>query len=165
MILSYVRSRIPTCATPALSVAWSVGASVYDLVTFTNRSWQTGQATNRGRDIANWASDNDLNLLNTVHIPTTPYGNTIDLAFTNIPLAEATVEDHLATSSDPFTLCLTLPDGRLAPVQPVKVRVTTEDELKRFVETVEFEATGIPLADSTPAELDELASALVNLLT
>ncbi|RKK13944.1 hypothetical protein BFJ66_g18214, partial [Fusarium oxysporum f. sp. cepae] len=98
-------------------------------------------------------------------IPTNPYGNTIDLAFTNLPLAEAVVEDHLATSSDHFTLSLTFSDVRSTPVQPGKIRVTTEDELKRFVEIVELGATGIPLTDSTPEELDELASSLVSLLT
>ncbi|KAG7408326.1 putative RNA-directed DNA polymerase from transposon X-element [Fusarium oxysporum f. sp. rapae] len=130
-----------------------------------HRSWQTGQTTNRGKEIAGWALENDLDLLNTLDIPTNPYGNTIDLAFTNMPLAEATVEDHLATSSDHFTLSLTLPDTKPAPMQPGKIRVTTEDELKRFAEIVELGATGIPLTDSTSEELDELASALVNLLT
>ncbi|RKK10082.1 hypothetical protein BFJ65_g15382 [Fusarium oxysporum f. sp. cepae] len=130
-----------------------------------HRSWQTGQTTNRGQEIAGWASENDLSLLNTLDIPTNPYGNTIDLAFTNLPLAEAIVEDHLATSSDHFTLSLTFPDVRSTPVQPGKIRVTTEDELKRFVEIVELGATGIPLTDSTPEELDELASSLVSLLT
>ncbi|SCO75914.1 uncharacterized protein FRV6_00126 [Fusarium oxysporum] len=76
----------------------------------------------------------DLNLLNTLDIPTNPHGNTIDLAFTNLPLAEAIVEDHLATSSDHFTLSLTFPDIRSTPMQPSKIRVTIEDELKRFVE-------------------------------
>ncbi|KAL9563921.1 hypothetical protein ACKAV7_011956 [Fusarium commune] len=112
-----------------------------------------------------WASENDLDLLNTPDIPTNPHGNTINLAFTNMPLAEATVEDHLATSSDHFTLSLTLPDAGLAPMQPGRVRVTTDDELKRFAEIVELGAAGLPTADSTPSELDELASALVNLLT
>ncbi|PCD22248.1 hypothetical protein AU210_016038 [Fusarium oxysporum f. sp. radicis-cucumerinum] len=82
-----------------------------------------------------------------------------------MPLAEATVEDHLATSSDHFTLSLTFLDIRSTPVQPAKIRVKTEDELKRFVEIVELGATGIPLTDSTPEELDELASSLVSLLT
>ncbi|KAG7402595.1 putative RNA-directed DNA polymerase from transposon X-element [Fusarium oxysporum f. sp. rapae] len=130
-----------------------------------HHTWQTGQATNRGREIADWALENDLDLLNTPDIPTNPHGNTIDLAFTNMPLAEATVEDHLATSSDHFTLSLTLPDAGLAPMQPGRVRVTTDDELKRFAEIVELGAAGLPTADSTPSELDELASALVNLLT
>ncbi|TVY73798.1 putative RNA-directed DNA polymerase from transposon BS [Fusarium oxysporum f. sp. cubense] len=130
-----------------------------------HHSWQTGQATNRGQEIADWTSENDLNLLNTLDIPTNPHGNIIDLAFTNLPLAEATVEDHLATSSDHFTLSLAFPDIRSTPVQPAKIRVKTEDELKRFVEIVELGATGIPLTDSTPEELDKLASSLVSLLT
>ncbi|GKU10992.1 unnamed protein product [Fusarium langsethiae] len=130
-----------------------------------HRSWQIGHATNRDRDIADWASDNDINLLNTPDIPTNPYGNTIDLAFTNMPLAEAIVEDHLATSSDHFTLSLTLPDVKPAPNQPGRIRVTTEDELKQFAELVELGAAGLPTADSTAPELDELATAIVNLLT
>ncbi|SCO77346.1 uncharacterized protein FRV6_01558 [Fusarium oxysporum] len=130
-----------------------------------HHSWQTGQATNRGQEIADWTSEHDLNLLNTLDIPTNPHGNTIDLAFTNLPLAEATVEDHLATSSDHFTLSLTFPDIRSTPMQPSKIRVTIEDELKRFVEIVELGATEIPLTDSTPMELDELASSLISLLT
>ncbi|TVY74939.1 putative RNA-directed DNA polymerase from transposon BS [Fusarium oxysporum f. sp. cubense] len=130
-----------------------------------HHSWQTGQATNRGQEIADWALEQELSLLNTLDIPTNPYGNTIDLAFTNLPLAEATVEDHLATSSDHFTLSLTFPEIRSTTTQSAKIRVTTEDEVKRFVEIVELGATEIPVTDSTPKELDELASSLVNLLT
>jgi hypothetical protein len=46
-----------------------------------------------------WSSANDLDLLNTPGIPTNTHGNTIDLAFTNIPLAEAVVEDHLVSDN------------------------------------------------------------------
>ncbi|EXK24306.1 hypothetical protein FOMG_18953 [Fusarium oxysporum f. sp. melonis 26406] len=67
--------------------------------------------------------------------------------------------------SENFTLSLTVPDAGLAPRQPGRVRVTTDDELKRFAEIVELGVAGLPTADSTPSELDELASALVNLLT
>ncbi|KAF6515471.1 hypothetical protein HZS61_005377 [Fusarium oxysporum f. sp. conglutinans] len=114
-----------------------------------HRSWQSGQTTNRGQEIAGWALENDLDLLNTLDIPTNPLGNTIDLAFTNMPLAEATVEDHLVTSSDHFTLSLALPNITPAPLQLGKIRVTTEDELKRFIEVVELGAAGLPTADST----------------
>ncbi|KAH8647093.1 hypothetical protein BGZ61DRAFT_550079, partial [Ilyonectria robusta] len=44
-----------------------------------------------------------------------------------MPLAEANVEDHLATSSDHFTLSLMFPDISLAPTQPGKVCLTTDD--------------------------------------
>ncbi|RKK09713.1 hypothetical protein BFJ65_g16158 [Fusarium oxysporum f. sp. cepae] len=129
-----------------------------------HHTWQTGPTTNRGHEIASWASENGLGLLNTSDIPTNPHGNTIDLAFSNIPLAEANVEDHLATSSDHFTLSLTLPNVEPALTYPGKIRVTTDDELKRFVEIIELGSTAIPVAASSPLELDELASTLVSLL-
>ncbi|KAF5710056.1 reverse transcriptase [Fusarium globosum] len=82
-----------------------------------------------------------------------------------MPLTEATVKDHLATSSNHFTLSLTLPDAGLAPMQPGRVQVTTDNKLKRFAKIVELGAAGLPIANSTPSELDELASTLMNLLT
>ncbi|KND90515.1 hypothetical protein TOPH_04720, partial [Tolypocladium ophioglossoides CBS 100239] len=118
----------------------------------------------RGEDIALWAEESGLSLLNAIDVPTNPHGNTIDLAFTNVPLATAAVEDHLATSSDHFTISLTLPELCPAPLQPGKVRLTTEEELKRFVELVEAGAEAIPAAASTPEELDALASSLVETL-
>ncbi|RFN45101.1 hypothetical protein FIE12Z_10652 [Fusarium flagelliforme] len=39
-----------------------------------------------------------------------------------MPLTEATVEDHLATSFDHFTLSLAFSDIRATPIQPVKIR-------------------------------------------
>jgi hypothetical protein len=50
-------------------------------------------------------------------------------------------------------------------MQTGKIRVIMEDELGRFIEVVELRAAEIPFINSTPAELDELASSLVNLLT
>ncbi|EFZ02021.1 Reverse transcriptase [Metarhizium robertsii ARSEF 23] len=86
-------------------------------------------------------------------------------AFSNIALAAAVVEDHLATSSDHFTLCLTLPDITLTlPQVPGKIRVTTEDELRRFRELVLTGIWRIPQGNATALELDNLAAALVDLL-
>ncbi|RKK12632.1 hypothetical protein BFJ66_g18258, partial [Fusarium oxysporum f. sp. cepae] len=129
-----------------------------------HHTWQTGPTTNRGHEIASWASENGLGLLNTSDIPTNPHRNTIDLAFSNIPLAEANIEDHLATSSDHFTLSLTLPNVEPAPTQPGQIQVTTDNELKRFIEIIELGSTAIPVAASSPLELDKLASTLVSLL-
>lgn len=56
-----------------------------------------------------------------------------------------------------------LPNVEPAPTQPGKIRVTTDDELKRFVEIVELGSMVIPVAASSPLELDELASTLVSL--
>ncbi|EXU94729.1 exonuclease-endonuclease-phosphatase family protein [Metarhizium robertsii] len=128
-------------------------------------SWQTGRLEGRGDDIATWAAENGLNLLNTADVPTNPHGNTIDLAFFNITLASAVVEDRLATSSDHFTLSLILPDvSRSLPQALGKVRVTTEEELKGFKELVAAGACRIPTDTATASQLDTLAAALVDLL-
>ena len=128
-------------------------------------SWQTGRLKGRGEDIATWAAENGLNLLNTADMPIKPHGNTIDRAFSNIALASAVVEDHLDTSSGHFTLSLTVPDVSLSLPQAMgKVRVTTEEELKRFKELVATGACRKPTDTATAALLDTLAAELVNLL-
>ena len=127
-------------------------------------SWQTGRLDGRGDDIAHWAAENHLSLLNPTDVPTNPHGNTIDLAFSNVPLSEAVVEDHLATSSDHFTLSIALPEVGVAPILPGKVCVTTDDEIKRFVDLVQYGSVDIPAPTTTTDDLDALASALVRLL-
>ncbi|KJZ72308.1 hypothetical protein HIM_08349 [Hirsutella minnesotensis 3608] len=97
-------------------------------------SWQAGRQEHRGEDIAFWAIDNRLSLLNAVDVPTNARGSTIDLAFSNIPLADVVVEDHLATGSDHFTLSITLPGQDLAPLPLCRIRLNSDEELKRFVE-------------------------------
>lgn len=93
-------------------------------------SWQTGRLEGRGDDIATWALDKNLSLLNPPDVPTNPHGNTIDLAFSDIPFTEATVEDHLVTSSDHFTLSMTIPGLCTPPIPPGKILVFAEDELQ-----------------------------------
>ncbi|KAJ4159591.1 uncharacterized protein LMH87_007532 [Akanthomyces muscarius] len=129
-----------------------------------HHTWQTGNTLHGGKDVAAWAEANNLDLLNTIDVPTNSYGNTIDLAFTNIPLADVTVEDHLATSSDHFTLSITLPEVSPVPFQPKKIRVTSESEIKRFTELVENGIALLPDEASTPTELDNLADSLTKLL-
>ncbi|KJZ69456.1 hypothetical protein HIM_11161 [Hirsutella minnesotensis 3608] len=108
--------------------------------------------------------DNRLSLLNPIDVPTNAHGNTVDLAFSNIPLANAVVEDHLATGSDHFTLSITLPGQVLAPLPIGKIRLNSDEDLKRFVELVETGVAFIPVTTASPSELDSFASALVNLL-
>ncbi|OAQ62538.1 endonuclease/reverse transcriptase [Purpureocillium lilacinum] len=124
-------------------------------------SWQTGRLDGRGDDIAHWAAENRLSLLSPTDVPTNPHGNTMDLAFSNIPFSEAVVEDHLATSSDHFTLSIALPEVGVAPILSGKVRVTAEDEVKRFVDLVQYGSADIPAPTATTHDLDALASALL----
>ncbi|KFG84195.1 putative reverse transcriptase [Metarhizium anisopliae] len=107
-------------------------------------SWQTGRLANRGGDIAAWAAESGPGLLNTADVPTNPHGNTIDLAFSKIDLASAVVEDHLATSSDHFTLSLTI----------LNITLALTGTLGKV----------LPAAATTASELDALAESLVNLL-
>jgi ribonuclease HI len=127
-------------------------------------AWQTGRPQHRGEAIASWASRNELALLNEIDVPTNPRGNTIDLAFSNISLAEATIEDHLATSSDHFTLSVLLPELRLVSAHTDRVRLSSDEEVKRFVEIVEATVTNVPINISTHEQLDTLAYNLVTTL-
>ncbi|KAF5606675.1 endonuclease reverse transcriptase [Fusarium subglutinans] len=72
-------------------------------------SWQAAETRDRGNDIAKWAENEGLTLLNPLNEPTNPHSNTIDLAWSNILGASATIEGHLATSSDHYTIAVTLP--------------------------------------------------------
>ncbi|OAQ74382.1 endonuclease/reverse transcriptase [Purpureocillium lilacinum] len=116
-----------------------------------HHTWQVGPSRGHGGRIAEWAAQNDLALLNPINTPTNAHGNTIDLAFSNISLAEATVEDHLATSSDHFTLSISLPALRPAALPPGKILLASDEELKRFTELVISGATIIPQATTTAA--------------
>ncbi|EXK23270.1 hypothetical protein FOMG_19951 [Fusarium oxysporum f. sp. melonis 26406] len=60
------------------------------------------------------------------------------------PLSRTTLRKAPTTSHTAWPL----PDTRPAPVQPGRVHVTTNDELKRCVEIVELGDIEIPLADS-----------------
>ena len=127
-------------------------------------TWQTGRTKGRGEAIAAWATENRLALLNKTDVLTNPHGNTIDLAFTNVDLAEATIEDHLATSSDHFTLSICLPRMQCAPARPSWVRLTSDGEVERFIEVVGAAIRRIAADISTPEEIDTLAADLVIIL-
>ncbi|KAJ6439060.1 reverse transcriptase [Purpureocillium lavendulum] len=129
-----------------------------------HHTWQVGPSRGHGGHIAEWAAENDLALLNPINTPTNAHGNTIDLAFSNILLAEATVEDHLATSSDHFTLSISLPALKPATLPPGKILLASDEELKRFKELVLSGTTIIPQATTTAADLDQLADAIIDLI-
>ncbi|KAK4076871.1 transcriptional regulator family: HMG [Purpureocillium lilacinum] len=146
--------------------AWSMPSQCIIAGDFNARhhTWQVGPSRGHGGHIAEWAAENDLALLNPINTPTNAHGNSIDLAFSNIPLAEATVEDHLATSSDHFTLSISLPALKPATLPPGKILLASDEELKRFTELVVSGATIIPQAATTAADLDRLADAIIDLI-
>ncbi|PWI64236.1 hypothetical protein PCL_11356 [Purpureocillium lilacinum] len=130
-----------------------------------HHTWQVGPSRGHGGHIAEWAAENDLALLNPINTPTNAHGNTIDLAFSNILLAEATVEDHLATSSDHFTLSISLPALNPATLPPGKILLASDEELKRFTELVVSGPRSFPRQlTTTAADLDQLADAIIDLI-
>ena len=146
--------------------AWPIPSQCIIAGAFNARhhTWQIGPSRGHGGIIAEWAAENDLDLLNPINAPTNAHGNTIDLAFSNILLAEATVEDHLATSSDHFTLSISLPALKPATLPPGKILLASDEELKRFTELVVSGVTIIPQAATTVADLDRLADAIIDLI-
>lgn len=132
-----------------------------------HHSWQSNaDTTNRGGIIADWMDEHELALLNQPDSPTR-YNNTIDLAFSNIPLAEATVEDHLATSSDHNTLSIIIPRQPTIPNIPARRKV---HDLERFITFVWDGISAIDTLIGLPREpedtdrLDEVAEQLVQLV-
>jgi hypothetical protein len=87
--------------------------------------WEPGETSNTaGMDIASWAEERSLQLLNPIgentHIPrnSTERGHVIDLAFSSIPSAEAYIDLSLRCGSDHETLVVSLPAGQQAKAAP-----------------------------------------------
>ncbi|EXU95101.1 reverse transcriptase domain protein [Metarhizium robertsii] len=101
-----------------LLVQWPIPGRCVVVGDFNARhySWQAGDTTGRGNDIATWATRNDLSLLNPPNKPDQP------------------------------------------------IRVTSDDELKRFGEIVEMEASALPTQTSSTEGLDALAASLTSML-
>ncbi|XWX00640.1 hypothetical protein V2A60_008661 [Cordyceps javanica] len=101
-------------------------------------SWQSDRpASQDGNRIYEWTERHDLQLLNEPDEATTmakryTRGSTIDLAFSNIPEAIATVEIHLTTGSLHYTVGIEIPNQETAQVTRGKVRVTTREEIEAF---------------------------------
>ena len=125
-----------------------------------HHSWEPGTGSvYGGQYIADWAEDNGLYQL-VPPVPTNPRNTTIDLAFTNIPLASAEVEEHLATSSDHFTISISIPDVSLQPKPTGRHQLRTEDDIKCFQGLVEAGAKDLPTAANSLEEVDLLAVAI-----
>ena len=126
-------------------------------------TWQSGRrASQSGNRIFEWTQENDLHLLNEPDEPTTmakggKRSSTIDLAFSNIPEACATVEVHLTTGSLHYTIAIEIPDREPAQSTPGKVRVPTPEVIKAFGDHVGKAAGSLPKAAHTKTQIEKLA--------
>ncbi|KAF4471945.1 reverse transcriptase [Fusarium albosuccineum] len=162
VIVNFYRDAKDDTTTDFL-LQWSIPNKCVIAGDFNSRHsmWQSADTYGRGNDIAAWSIDNALTLLNPHGVPTNPHGNTIDLAFSNIPSAEATVEDHLHTTSDHFTLAITIPTRPRVPAIPTRKKVDDDD---RYLEAL---TEGVKAIDpSLPTDIPSLerrAKALIAL--
>lgn len=76
-------------------------------------TWQSGRQRALGNEIAEWACDHALQLLNTPDVPTHHQGGVLGLAFSNVAYAESDVNDLRETGSDHRTLDITIPLGMI----------------------------------------------------
>ena len=116
------------------------------------------RASQSGNRIYEWTQENGLHLLNEPDESTTMCkgGNrssTIDLAFSNIPEASATIEVHLTTGSLHYTIGIEIPNREPAQSTPGKVRVTTPEEIKAFGDHVGRAARSLPAVAHTKNRL------------
>ena len=100
--------------------------------------WRTDRPpTPGGLQLAHWVESHGLQLLNEPDVDTTVARgryrpNTIDLAFSNIPNATATIEEYLTTGSLHHMISIETLAAQPAPKVVGRYKVTTEEELKRF---------------------------------
>ncbi|KID96614.1 reverse transcriptase, partial [Metarhizium majus ARSEF 297] len=133
-------------------------------------SWQADrQASQDGTRIFNWTQEHDLILLNDPETSTTmPRLNkrfsTIDLVFSNIATATATIEEHLTTGSLHYTVGTEVPDNESIPRTPGKIHVGLPEEIKAFAKHVASAASSLPRCIRSRQDIDDVAAQLLQVL-
>ncbi|EFZ03294.1 Reverse transcriptase [Metarhizium robertsii ARSEF 23] len=133
-------------------------------------SWQADRrASQDGRRIFNWTQEHDLVLLNDPETSTTmpklnKRSSTIDLVFSNIPTATATVEEYLTTGSLHYTIGTEIPDNESSPRTPGKVHVSLPEEIKAFSKHVASAAPSLPSFIRSRQDIDDAAGQLLQIL-
>src|SRR4051794_21678959 len=125
----------------------------------THPTWQSWGSP-RGGDaaIAEWAEAANLALLSPPNSATHQQGNVLDLVFSNIPTATTNIEQHLRTGSDHESLLTIIPSLRGPRRGGRSISKVPGD---RFLPILSAALKSIPTSPSTPHELDELATAIV----
>lgn len=125
-----------------------------------------GSRRNRGEDVASWAGDNGMSLLNTPGEPTHDEGGVLDLGFSNVPHAALRIAEDLETGSDHRTLEINIPTGarRTVPVRKHILGIMPEDE-EAFLAAVKRRAEGLSLSVGGQEDLDLFTSSLSGVMT
>ena len=129
--------------------------------------WQPEITSSRndGREIAEWATNADLTYTGEAGQPTHREGNTIDLAFSNVPFATTIVEDKLHLGADHEALVTTLLYSRRTKVKQRRPTVA-EDRLETFNGLVRISTDSLPPlpTNATADDIDTATEALLEAL-
>lgn len=100
--------------------------------------WEPGGTSRAGGPaLANWASSSGMNFTGEPGVATHAMGHTLDLVFSNVPFADTSVREDLASGSDHCTLVTTLPSRGWAPEVQYHYKVT-DDSLPVFAKAMEM---------------------------
>ena len=125
-----------------------------------HHSWEPGTGSiHGGQYITDWTEEHGLSQL-VPPVPTNPRDTTIDLVFTNIPLVSAEIEEHLATSSDHFTIAISIPEVSLQARSDSRPRLRTPEDIQRFQQLVCGAVKDLPVAVNSPGDIGLLAVAI-----
>ena len=129
--------------------------------------WQfctPNEENSAGRSTAAWAAAHSLSFIREYARGTHDRGNTLDLAFSNVPFASSIVDDALTAPSDHSALRVTLPIGGRIRVDHHRFTVP-EDKIEAFTGLVTSGLQHAPRPRTkTPEEIDDVADFLVDTL-
>lgn len=109
----------------------------------------------RGRELADWATDSEMDFIGDPGVPTHRRGHVLDLTFSNIPFAKTEVRPDMYCGSDHFTQVTTIPSRGNAALEQYHYRVP-ETEMAKFSSLVELGVAGLqdPWTLQTTDEID-----------
>ncbi len=152
--------RILTAWTPPFSCVvagdFNAGDSCWDV---DNPDYHGGAA------LAKTMRDHGLDLISEPDVPTHDDGNVLDLAFSDITMAEAAINEALHSTSDHETLRIAVPATKVLDHRPENRRWTVpDDRLPELVDIVRDRAHELPPLGFSREELDFFAKALVGII-
>jgi hypothetical protein len=115
----------------------------------------------RGGELVEWSTDNMMDFIGEVGVPTQRYGHVLDLTFSNIPWAQTIVRTDMHCGSDHETQVTVLPGRGDTPAPQYQYRVT-EANLGKFIGLVEIGV--LALRDPWSVTCEEEANAYAKAL-
>ncbi|KAI0388333.1 Endonuclease/exonuclease/phosphatase, partial [Xylariaceae sp. FL0594] len=118
-----------------------------------------------GAALAGIMHEHGLDLISEPDVPTHDEGNVLDLAFSDVPMAEAMTNEALQSTSDHETLRIVVPITKDLTHRPKSKKwIVPEDRLPELADIVKHRIHELPSLGSSTEELDRFAQALVDVI-